>query len=286
MRFFADHAVPGIESGSAVGGAPGGNARFERALRLPNGRAHIDVSLDGDTGVLCSATLESLADVSTLVSRVRRLFDLDADSLAIDAALSGDPTLAPLVAARPGIRLPGSIDAHEALFRTLLGQQISVAGARTVLGRLAAELGGDGLFPTAEVIAEHGAVVLRGPAKRISSILGIAEALASGSLVLDLGVPADEFVRRLVAMPGIGEWTAGYLAMRVLGNPDTLLATDLVMLQSATALGLPSTAKGLRSASERWAPWRSYAGLHLWRARPQAGSTAAPATRPRDTIGR
>jgi AraC family transcriptional regulator of adaptative response / DNA-3-methyladenine glycosylase II len=260
LRFFADHAVPGLESGDET--------RFERALRLPRGAAHIQVELDGSTGIRCNARLDSVADVATLVGRVRRMFDLDADSVAIDGALSADPVLAPLVAARPGIRLPGSVEAEETLFRTLIGQQISVAAARTVLGRLVEDLGSDGLFPTAACIAEQGADVLRGPTSRIRNILGVAEALAVGDLTLDVAMPLDEFMANLVALPGVGPWTAGYLAMRVLGNPDILLTSDLIILQSAAALGLPATAPKLAAHAVAWSPWRSYAGLHLWRARP------------------
>lgn len=259
MRFFADHAVPGLESGDET--------FFERPMRLPGGVAQVRVTLDGN-GISCIARLETVADVAPLVSRVRRLFDLDADSVAIDEALAVDAVLAPLVAARPGIRLPGTVDAEEALFRTLVGQQISVAAARTVLGTLVRELGTDGLFPTAAQFAERGREVLRGPASRVSTIVGAAEAIAGGFLRLDLGMPAAEFTAKLTALPGIGPWTAGYLAMRVLGNPDVLLATDLVMQQSAAALLIPSTARGLADHGARWAPWRSYAGLHLWRARP------------------
>ena len=260
MRFFADHAVPGLESGDSE--------TFERAVRLPGGTVHLSLALDGDSGVRCTASLESIADVATLVARVRRLCDLDADSHAIDGALSADAVLAPLVVAVPGIRLPGALDPEEALMRTLVGQQISVAAARTVLGRITAELGTDGLFPTAAQLAEHGETVLRGPASRVTTILGAARALASGELVLDVGMPADEFTARLVALPGIGPWTAGYLAMRVLGNPDVLLTSDLVIRQSAGALGLPSSPGALAEHGSRWAPWRSYAGLHLWRSRP------------------
>jgi AraC family transcriptional regulator of adaptative response / DNA-3-methyladenine glycosylase II len=262
MRFLADHAVAGLETASSE--------RFERPVRLPHGIGHVSIELDpSGTGIRCTARLDSVADVSTLVARVRRLFDLDADSFAIDEALSADPTLAPLVAAVPGIRLPGSLDAEETLFRTLIGQQISVAAARTVLGRLTAELGTDGLFPTATQLAEHGRDALRGPATRINTIVGVAAALASGDLTLDLATPVDEFEADLVRLPGVGPWTAGYLAMRVLGNPDVLLTSDLVILQSAAALGLPGSAKALAAHGERWAPWRSYAALHLWRARPK-----------------
>ncbi len=260
LRFFSEHAVTGLESGDET--------VFARSVRLPRGSAAISISLDGDSGIQCSARLDSVADIATLVARVRRMFDLDADSVAIDQALGTDPTLGPLVAARPGVRLPGSIDAEETLFRTLIGQQISVAAARTVLGRLAVELGGGGLFPTAEQLAEHGREVLRGPANRVATVVRVAEAVASGELSLDVSVPVDEFRAALVALPGIGPWTAGYLAMRVLGNPDILLTTDLGIAQSAAAQGLPSAARELEAYGERWAPWRSYAGMHLWRARP------------------
>ena len=260
MRFFADHAITGIESGD--------DSHFARRVRLPGGIAEVELALDGATAVTCTARLANLSDLSTLVSRVRRVLDLDADSLAIDEALSQDGVLTPLVTALPGIRLPGSFDAAEALFRTMIGQQISVAAARTVLGRVATELEGDsGLFPTALQIAEHGREVLRGPATRVASIVGVAEAIASGDLSIDVGVPADELSARLVALPGVGPWTAGYLAMRVLGSPDVLLTTDLVMLSSAAKLGIPATSRGLAEYGTRWAPWRSYAGLHLWRAR-------------------
>jgi AraC family transcriptional regulator of adaptative response / DNA-3-methyladenine glycosylase II len=265
LKFFADHAVPGLEEADTLS--------FARAVRLPHGRAHITVRLDGDTGVTCTAELDELSDVGALVTRVRRLFDLDADSVAIDDALSQDGSLAPLVAAVSGIRLPGSLDAEELLFRTLIGQQVSVAAARTVLGRLTAELGDAGLFPSATHIADHGREVLRGPASRVAAIVGIAEALASGNLRLDVAMPVDEFRASLEAFPGVGPWTSGYLAMRVLGNPDVLLTGDLVIAQSAALRGLPATPKALSTYAERWAPWRSYAGLHLWRARQWVPST-------------
>lgn len=258
MRFFADHAIVGLERGD--------DGSFERAVRLPGGIARMRLTLDGD-GVRCSARLDSISDVAPLVARVRRLFDLDADSVAIDEALMQDAALEPLVRTSRGMRLPGAVDVHEALFRTLVGQQISVAAATTVLGTLTRELGTDGMFPTAEQFAA-GRSVLRGPATRVATIIGTAEAICRGDLVLDLGMPVGEFTGRLVSMPGIGPWTAGYVAMRVLGNPDLLLNTDLVILQSARALGLPGTARGLAEYGARWAPWRSYAGLHLWRARP------------------
>ena len=284
LDFLAVRAVTGVERSTGNG--------YERTLRLPHGRATLQLSLAGTPAapaVACVARLDTLADLAPLVSRVRRLFDLDADALAIDRALADDPALAGSVRSTPGIRVPGSLDAEETLFRALLGQQVSVASARTALGRLSAALGepvagspaqngaspADTLdrtpaparyFPTAASIAQHGRDVLRGPAARIDSIIGVAEALATGDLVLDVGESRAELTARLTALPGIGPWTAGYVAMRVLGSPDILLTSDLALRQGADRLGLPPRAADLAVHGSRWAPWRSYAGMHLWRA--------------------
>lgn len=263
MRYLADHAAPGLESGD--------DSRYERLLRLPAGVARLEVTLDGP-GLAVVAELASLTDLAPLVARVRRLFDLDADSLAIDEALAADPVLAPLVAARPGIRLPGSVDPAETLFRTMIGQQVSIAAARTVVGRISAALAeSPGLFPTAEQIAERGEDVLRGPAKRVASILGAARALAEGRVTLDVGAPFDDLTASLESLPGVGPWTAGYVAMRVLGSPDVLLSSDLVMRHAARGLGLPHSPTALAERGRVWAPWRSYAGLHLWRSHTMRG---------------
>ncbi|HEY9323363.1 MAG TPA: AlkA N-terminal domain-containing protein, partial [Agromyces sp.] len=222
------------------------------------------------------ARLATLADLPPLVARVRRLFDLDADAVAIDAALSRDPALAASVAETPGIRVPGCLDPHELVFRALIGQQISVKAARTALARLAAELGervapyADGapttLFPSAATIAEHGHEVLRGPAARVRTIIDVASRLASGSLVVASERERVELQADLLAVPGIGPWTAGYVAMRVTRAPDVLLTGDLALRNGADFLGLPSTASELAALGTRWAPWRSYASMHLWRA--------------------
>ncbi|WP_308799826.1 AlkA N-terminal domain-containing protein [Agromyces silvae] len=249
-----------------------GARRYERTLRLPTGPALVAIADDGD-GVEVEAQLTSLADLPPLVARVRRLFDLDADAVAIDAALSADPRLAPSVAATPGVRLPGALDAHELVVRALVGQQISVAAARTALSRLTAELGeptagtsGRLLFPTADAIAAHGERVLRGPVARIRTIVDVAGRLASGELVVAAERSRDELHADLLAIPGIGPWTAGYLAMRVTRAPDVLLVSDLALRNGAERLGLPREASALAEAGRGWAPWRSYASMHLWRA--------------------
>lgn len=256
MRYLAGHAVSGVESGD--------NSHYQRLLGLPNGRvAELVVELDGSDAVV--ATLDDGALPAHMVPRVRRLFDLDADSVAIDGHLSGDPVLAAAISAHPGIRLPGALDPEEQLLRTMVGQQISIAAARTVVARLAAELDGTGLFPTASQFAERGLEVLRGPGRRVAAIHGVALALSSGSLDLHSELSVDELTTRLVVLPGVGPWTAGYVAMRALGAPDVLLSTDLVLLKGAERLGLPISPKGIAQYAKRWAPFRSYAGLHLWR---------------------
>lgn len=250
FRFFADHGIRGFEEGD--------DTRFARPLQLPGGRAQIEVTPD-QAGVVLTARLATLSDLPALTARVRRMFDLDADSVAIDGHLARDPDLAPLVAALPGIRIPGSASGEEALFRTLVGQQISVAAARTVLGRIVEHFGD---FPTAAQLADRGHEVLRGPATRVAAIRGIAAVIAAGDLPLDPATPVAELRERLLALPGVGPWTAEYLAMRALGHPDAFPATDLVLAQSAAALGITPSPRAA------WAPWRSYAALHLWRNRP------------------
>ncbi|WP_019181865.1 DNA-3-methyladenine glycosylase family protein, partial [Microbacterium yannicii] len=268
---------------------------FARTLRLPGGPAWFELRTDDGGGagrVRLRARLTNLADLSTLVTRARRLFDLDADPIAVDDALSRHPELAPLVAGLPGLRVPGAADPHEMLIRAMIGQQITVVAARTALSALTAALGeevpsladptppsSDGaeldvmqrtmrLFPSMATIAEHGHEVLRGPAARIRAITGAAAALADGSLVLSPGDDAGEQRAALLAMPGIGPWTADYVRMRVLGDPDVFLPGDVAVRAGAAAAGLPSEPRALTDWAARTAPWRSYFTAHLWRAVP------------------
>ncbi|QAY74381.1 DNA-3-methyladenine glycosylase 2 family protein [Agromyces protaetiae] len=288
FAWLAARALDGVEVAEA------GVERYTRTLRLPSGAGLVSFEhIPGDAAIDIEARLASLADLPPLVARVRRLFDLDADAVAIDEALASDPRLAPSVAAVRGMRMPGALDAHELVFRALIGQQISVASARTALTRLAAELGervefaaaaetgavdstGSGasasppspslLFPTAAAIAADGARVLRGPAARIRTIVDVAERLVSGALVVAPERERRELQTDLLAVPGIGPWTAGYLAMRITRAPDVLLVSDLALRNGAEALGLPSDARALEREGAAWAPWRSYASMHLWRA--------------------
>ncbi|QIG38450.1 DNA-3-methyladenine glycosylase 2 family protein [Microbacterium sp. 4R-513] len=266
-------ALPGVETAT--------DTSFSRTLRLAGGPAWFQLRVDEAGHVRLRARLTALRDLPAVVARARRLFDLDADPIAVDEALARHPEVAPLVARIPGIRVPGAVDPHEMLIRAMAGQQITVSAARTALTALAEALGervdgfeGDTvLFPTMAAIAERGHEVLRGPAARTRALLGAAGALADGSLTLTTGDDGPEQRAALLAMPGIGPWTADYLRMRVLGDPDVLLPGDVAARAGAAASGIPADPAGLVAWSARTAPWRSYLMAHLW--------AAAPASRPR-----
>ena len=290
FAWMATRAVSGAEAATA--------STFARTLRLPHGPAWFELRLDDLGRVRLRAALTNLADLSTLVTRARRLFDLDADPDAVDESLARHPKLAPLVAALPGIRVPGAADPHEMLIRAMVGQQITVVAARTALTSLTAALGEEvsafagmpspdadadadeglvRLFPTMAAIAERGPEVLRGPAARTRAITGAAAALADGSLTLTAGDDAAEQRAALLAMPGIGPWTADYVRMRVLADPDVFLPGDVAVRAGAAAAGLPGEARALDAWATRTAPWRSYLTAHLWRAVPP--KPAAPRRR-------
>jgi AraC family transcriptional regulator of adaptative response / DNA-3-methyladenine glycosylase II len=274
FEWMAARAVAGVEVAEPHS--------FARTLRLPGGPAWFQVRRVGDD-LRLRARLTGMPDLPLLVARVRRLFDLDTDPLAIDAALAAEPLLAPLVAGCPGIRVPGVADPHEMLIRAMIGQQITVRAARTALTALTDALGErvdphegtDRLFPTMAAIAEHGADVLRGPAARIRAVTGAAAALASGELALGTG--DDPIAQRatLLALPGVGSWTADYVRMRVTGDPDVFLPGDVAVRTGAAAVGIPAEPRALTAWAERAAPWRSYLTAHLWRAASRRNSGAA-----------
>jgi len=267
----------------AVSGAEvGGTDRFARTLRLEGGPAWFELRLDPSGRVRLRARLAQLRDLAPLVARARRLFDLDADPLAVDAALSTHPELASRVAALPGIRVPGAADPHEMLIRAMVGQQITVVAARTALIALTDALGEriepfegtDRLFPTMAAIAERGAEVLRGPGARIRAITSAAAALADGELTLTTADDGAAQRAALLARPGIGPWTADYVRMRVLGDPDITLPGDVAVRTGAAAVGAPSDPRGFDAWAVRAAPWRSYLTAHLWRAADQNRKSA------------
>ncbi|MFI1463213.1 Ada metal-binding domain-containing protein [Nocardia carnea] len=274
--FLSAHTTPGLEIWQT---GPTGEGSYLRNLRTPHGYAGIRLSvLPGH--VRAELALRDMRDLAPTVARIRHLLDLDADPVAVDEALLHSGQLpgeaAPFT---PGIRVPGCADPAELLLRTMIGQQISVAAANTHTARLVAALGEptDGpiprLFPTPATIAEHGAEVLAGPAQRIRSITAAAAALASGELVLHQGRTAADLRRELMALPGVGPWTADYVTMRLLADPDILLTTDLVVRRGAARHRIDL------SDTTRWSPWRSYLSMQLWRselrARTATGAAAA-----------
>ncbi len=267
-RFLAGRVVAGIEA------ADGGT--YRRTITLPHGSAVLTLTRPTDpaaTTVSCTLRLTELRDLTTAVRRCRRLLDLDADPQAVAQTLRTDPALTAAVAASPGLRVPGACDPAEYAVRAVIGQQISVAAARTVTSRIAARYGTslehpDGelthVFPTPQALADADPADLPMTAARKRTLTSLCAALSDGTVSFDVASDPAEVVAELVRLPGIGPWTAGYIAMRGLGAPDIFLETDLGVLRSARALGLPVEPRQLLAHAERWRPWRSYAVLHLW----------------------
>ena len=280
LSFLAARAIPGVESA--------GDGCYRRTLLLPNGTGILSVSLpadDGGAGYLdCELQLEDLRDLTAAVQRCRRLLDLDADPQAVTAFLAASgPVLGPLARANPGRRVPGHVDGNELALRAVLGQQVSVAAARRLGARLVAAYGKplerpDGTlthcFPTAETLAGADPATLPMPQTRTAALTGLAAALAAGDLSLDPGADRDRAEAQLLALPGIGPWTAGYIRMRALSDPDAFVPADAGVLralarlgtagQQGASLGADRAARQAAELAERWHPWRSYAVQHLW----------------------
>ncbi|MGW0431687.1 DNA-3-methyladenine glycosylase 2 family protein [Micromonospora sp. NPDC003197] len=296
LDFLTLRTIAGVEEA--------GNGSYRRGLRLPHGTAEVTLTPLPEY-VAATLRLVDVRDLAPAVARCRRLLDLDADPEAVDAMLAADPAFAEAVAKNSGVRVPRSVDGFEMAVRAIVGQQVSVAGARTVLARLVAATalpqphpqpapvdqeicvtddldrrrksldqqarGGAGngqlrAFPTPEEMLRLPDEVFGMPASRRETIRTVARAVADGTLDLNPGVDRVEMTRQLTALPGIGPWTAGYVAMRGLGDPDVFLPTDLAVRRGAAALGLPDNPTALAEHASNWRPWRSYAVIHLWTA--------------------
>jgi AraC family transcriptional regulator of adaptative response / DNA-3-methyladenine glycosylase II len=273
--FLAARAIPGVESVD--------DGRYRRTLLLPNGTGIMSLGA-GDGYIDCELQLEDLRDLTAAVQRCRRLLDLDADPSAVTAALAASGTvLGPLALANPGRRVPGHVDGNELALRAVLGQQVSVAAARRLGARLVTAYGKplerpEGTlthcFPAAETLAEADPATLPMPRSRALALTGLAAALASGDLSLDPGAERDRASAQLLALPGIGPWTAAYIRMRALSDPDAFLPTDVGVLEALERLGavrggrsgprLAAAAREAAELAEAWRPWRSYAVQHLW----------------------
>jgi AraC family transcriptional regulator of adaptative response / DNA-3-methyladenine glycosylase II len=264
-------------------------------MRLPHGYAVVALTAtdhgdDGPAFVDADLHLSDLRDLTTAVSRCRQLLDLDADPVAVLEALRPDPLIGPLVAAEPGRRVPGAVDGFELAVRAVIGQQVSVTGARTIAGRLvrlageaiADPIGGiTHLFPTPEALialAEHDPAAFAMPGNRRRALVALAEAVRSGTVTIDPGTDPAELRAALVQLPGIGPWTAEYVAMRALRDPDAFMPSDLGVRRAARALGQPDDPAHLIALTEEWRPWRSYAMVHLWAMAAGTPKTGTPKT--------
>ena len=280
LEFLARRAVPGVESAGADW--------YARTLRLPHGTGTVrlqltDVTESGSTAqVPATFRLTDLRDLGTAVERSRRLLDADCDPVAVAEAFAGDPVIGPLVRTMPGLRVPGHVDGPEIAVRAVLGQQISVVRARTLAGELTSRHGEPlptpeddltHLFPDAATLADLDPEQLPMPRARGRALVGLCTALADGAIALDRGADRDDVRRALLTLPGIGPWTADYVALRALGDPDVFMATDLGVRHALDRL--PGTA----ARTDQWRPWRSYAQMYLW----QSATAADDATSTKET---
>jgi AraC family transcriptional regulator, regulatory protein of adaptative response / DNA-3-methyladenine glycosylase II len=267
FSFLEERALPGVETVR-------GHAYF-RTIESSGRVGVLGVSYEEGRNVLAlTLDLPPGPDLLDLVRRAGRVFDVDADPLAIAAVLRRDPLLAPLVAARPGLRVPGAWDPFEVAVRAILGQQVSVRGARTLAGRLVAAFGrplprggADGLthtFPAPAILAAADLSRIGLPRARAAAIRTLALAVHSGKAELAAPRGLDDFEQRLCELPGIGPWTAQYVALRAFGEPDAFPAGDLGLRRALEAAGVPADAAALEERSAAWSPFRAYATLHLW----------------------
>ena len=285
LEFLAPRAVPGVEVVDVAGRTY--RRTFRLAGREPRNGGRPESPLEGtvDAGIVrveahgdgcldvevCPPTARVLLDVA---GRLRRLFDLDADPLSFGPHLSGAPGLSARMDALPGIRIPGAWDGFELAVRAILGQQVTVKGATTLTGRLVDKLGealpdqlsGSGLartFPSPGAVAAFDLRTIGVPAARAAALHALAESVATGALNLGPAADPDTTRARLTAIPGVGFWTAEYVAMRALRDPDAFPAGDLG-LRKAVSSGAPVNARELRTIAEAWRPWRAYAAMLLW----------------------
>ena len=278
IGFLGARAARGVEA------VQGGS--YARSVAVGSAAGTITVRPDARRSALVAVIrFPEVTALPAIVARIRRLLDLDADPAVIGAHLALDPAMAPLVAARPGLRVPGAWDGFELAMRAVLGQQISVAAATLLAGKLVvacstklpgaapvAEGGLTHLFPHPARIANAPDLGARIglPRRRAATIVALARAAADDPRLFEPGRGLEETVQRLCALPGVGEWTAHYIAMRAMREPDAFPAADVGLLRAmATEAGRPTPAQLLARAAA-WRPWRAYAALHLWASGPAA----------------
>ncbi|CAN7597571.1 DNA-3-methyladenine glycosylase 2 family protein [Bradyrhizobium sp. LjRoot220] len=271
LSFLAARAIPGVE---VVAGDS-----YRRTIAIGANRGVISVMPADKNRIDVAVRFPDMAVLPQIIARVRRVFDLAADPDTIGAHLALDPVLAPLVAARPGLRVPGAWDGFELAVRAIFGQQITVPAATKLLGKLVQTFGeplpaamaeSEGLshlFPDVTRIAASDLTTLGMPGARAMAVTSLAKAIAADPAIFSRGASLEDAILKLRALPGIGEWTAQYIAMRELREPDAFPAADIGLLRAmADVEGRRPSPSELLTRSERWRPWRAYAALHLWAA--------------------
>lgn len=275
LSFLDARAIPGIDH------CQGGT--YTRTIEISGRHGILSVRNDAAKHtLLAELRIGEIVNLLPIVQRLRILFDLDADPDAANDVLSADPGLAPLVARAPGLRLPGSWDTFELIVRAILGQQITVAAARTIATRLVERYGkplavqqnlpfdNPRLFPDCHALATADIQAIGMPGRRAQTLRSFAQAVADGTLNLDPSVDGDTLSRQLLAINGIGKWTVGYVQLRAIKDPDIFPPGDIALLRAAQALGIAQTQPQLQQASQAWQPWRATAVAHLWRSLAQS----------------
>ena len=267
ISYLSARATPGVELAE--------KSSYRRTIRLGKRQGVIEVVPSAaENNLQLRVWFPDPKALYSIAGRIRRLFDLDAVPDEVGGRLSGDALLAPLVESRPGLRVPGCWDGFELAVRAILGQQVTVKGATTLAGRLVEKYGDrfegfeeKGLrafFPTARRLARANLSSIGLPKARARTIRALARAVADGKLSVDASSDRDDCTQRLLQIPGIGPWTAEYVAMRALGDPDAFPAGDLGLLRAASNGNKPNPARLAERAAE-WRPWRAYAAMHLWK---------------------
>ncbi|WP_374384949.1 AlkA N-terminal domain-containing protein [Dongia sp.] len=271
LAFFAARAVPGLEEVSG--------GRYRRAIALGDHQGWIEIAHDGRHDSLVAAIhFPDLKALPAIIARIRRVFDLGADVEQIGAHLTRDPTLAPLIAERPGLRAPGGWDGFEMAIRAILGQQVTIGAARNLAAKLIALCGRElpptlrlgsltHTFPTPADLGTADLSSLGMPGARRETLRHMALAAAGDPDLFRAAGSIEETVARLRAIKGIGDWSAHYIALRVVREPDAFPASDIGILRGATpAGGQRPSPQALLQQAEKWRPWRAYAAQHLWAA--------------------
>ena len=267
LGFFELRAIPGVEFVA--------RGVYHRTIRINETTGVISMAHQPrDNALLLTVALSDSRDLMPIVERVRRMFDLDANMTAIHDVLAADVVLERLVRKQPGLRLPGAWDPFEAAIRAVVGQQISVKGARTIMGRIAAKAGPlfesvdhpelTHFFPTADELNACDPGMVGMPESRVRTVRALAERVDRERFSFVVNGSLSDFIEQLTRIPGIGDWTAQYIAMRAMGEPDAFPAADLGIIKALLQGDKRLTPKQIRQRAEQWRPWRAYAAMFLW----------------------